>query len=249
MELYFSGRHSVGKAALLIFHYMTWLGPLAVPSLQPELPTALILLLLYPTTTTYSFILRNLFHWRPRDRGGENKTRDLFLFFTHKNVDPLSCWLWDVYSPEYYRARDQQKSETRTQIFTTFVLWNCHFFIFPTVSSWVTFLHNYSCSPNYFEIYILIQTLKNSILYALLYMTTISNKCIFRISDWIEERKYHHWKQTKEVSVLIDLNRLAVGVVENFEIFNMRIAKTDNDGNEEDGDSWSSQHCSNIFPT
>lgn len=37
--------------------------------------------------------------------------------------------------------------------------------------------------------------------------------------------------------MLIDLNRLAVGVIENFEIFNMRIAETDNDGNEEDGDS------------
>lgn len=37
--------------------------------------------------------------------------------------------------------------------------------------------------------------------------------------------------------MLIDLNRLAVGVIENFEIFSMRIAKTDNDGNEEDGDS------------
>lgn len=125
---------------------MTWVGPLAVPSLQPELPTAVILLLLYPTTTTYSFILCNLFHWRPRDPEGENQTRDLFLFFTRKNVDPLSCWLWDVYSPEYYRARDQQKSETRTQIFTTFVLWNCHFFIFPTVSSLDSHFHTSDAS-------------------------------------------------------------------------------------------------------
>lgn len=33
----------------------------------------------------------------------------------------------------------------------------------------------------------------------------------------------------------MDLNRLAVGVIENFEIFDTRIAKTDNDGDEEGG--------------
>lgn len=169
-------------------------------------------------------------------------------------MDLLSRQQWDLFSPGqgswpfvggcwWIRLLQQKRPLEALNAYIS----NFHHFLFLCLPLFTFLLHNYSCSMNYFEIFVsLTQISKCNLFHGLPQMTTVSDTCIFKVSNrikekvvWVGQSVIVEYKYCHRIQTAIKDRFLSTGVLEashsqkNVRFLSIGIAKCDNDDKDD----------------